>query len=185
MLRWTSLPLSPEPHVSGKVVVVGHTPQHDGEILNLPFLKGIDTFCHGDGWLTVQFARPPTPSPEPPILIAAALGTILTGAAAAWLAGRVSRPLSALAIAADAVARQPNGALLVLPDVTTTSHRDVITSAAMRHKLPAIYSSSYFVKGGGLISYARSNGTFVHTLNTLQGFERKLGQLGLRARDVP
>jgi signal transduction histidine kinase len=62
-------------------------------------------FPNGDGWLTVQFARPPTPSPEPPILIAAALGTILTGAAAAWLAGRVSRPLSALAIAADAVAR--------------------------------------------------------------------------------
>jgi len=62
-------------------------------------------FPNGDGWLTVQFARPPTPSPEPPILIAAALGTILTGAAAAWLAGRVSRPLGALAIAADAVAR--------------------------------------------------------------------------------
>src|SRR5580765_6171525 len=40
-------------------------------------------FPNGDGWLTVQFARPPTPSPEPPILIAAALGTILTGAAAA------------------------------------------------------------------------------------------------------
>ena len=59
----------------------------------------------GDGWLTVQFARPPTPSPAPAILIAAALGTILTGAAAGWLAGRVSRPLSALAFAADAVAR--------------------------------------------------------------------------------
>ncbi len=57
------------------------------------------------GWLTVQFARPPTPSPEPPILIAAALGTILSSAAAAWLAGRVSRPLSELAFAADAVAR--------------------------------------------------------------------------------
>ena len=59
----------------------------------------------GDGWLTAQFARPPTPSPAPAILIAAAIGTILTGAAAAWLAGRVSRPLSALAFAADAVAR--------------------------------------------------------------------------------
>ncbi|HEY4265109.1 MAG TPA: ATP-binding protein [Micropepsaceae bacterium] len=59
----------------------------------------------GDGWVTAQFARPPTPSPAPPILIAAALGTIITGAAAAWLAGRVSRPLSALAFAADAVAR--------------------------------------------------------------------------------
>lgn len=52
VLRWTSLPRVPEPHVSGKVVVVGHTPQTDGEVLDLPFLKGIDTFCHGDGWLT-------------------------------------------------------------------------------------------------------------------------------------
>jgi signal transduction histidine kinase len=59
----------------------------------------------GDGWLTASFARPSPPSPAPAILIAAALGTILTGAAAAWLAGRVSRPLSALAFAADEVAR--------------------------------------------------------------------------------
>lgn len=52
VLRWTSLPTSPEPHMSGKTVVVGHTPQHDGEVLDLRFLKGIDTFCHGGGWLT-------------------------------------------------------------------------------------------------------------------------------------
>jgi signal transduction histidine kinase len=68
---------------------------------------------NGEGWLTAQFARPPTPSPAPPILIAAALGTILTGAAAAWLAGRVSRPLSALAFAADEVARKRTAPRLV------------------------------------------------------------------------
>src|SRR4029077_8274252 len=62
-------------------------------------------FPSGDGWLTARFVRPPTPSPAPDILIAAALGTILTGLAAAWLAGRVSRPLSALAYGADEVAR--------------------------------------------------------------------------------
>ena len=62
-------------------------------------------FPSGDGWLTARFVRPQPPSPAPDILIAAALGTILTGAAAAWLAGRVSRPLSALAYAADEVAR--------------------------------------------------------------------------------
>jgi len=60
---------------------------------------------NGEGWLTARFVRPPTPSPAPAILIAAAIGTILTGAAAAWLAGRVSRPLLALAYAADEVAR--------------------------------------------------------------------------------
>jgi signal transduction histidine kinase len=57
------------------------------------------------GWLSVRWVRRPVPSPAPDLLIAAALGTILTGAAAAWLAGRVSRPLSALAYAAGEVAR--------------------------------------------------------------------------------
>jgi hypothetical protein len=33
---------------------------------------------------------------------------------------------------------------------------------------------------GGLISYRRSNGMFLHTLNTREGFERKLRQLGIR-----
>jgi hypothetical protein len=32
---------------------------------------------------------------------------------------------------------------------------------------------------GGIISYARPDGTFVHTLNTSDGFIRKLDQLGI------
>jgi Calcineurin-like phosphoesterase len=51
-LRWASLPPIPKPHCSGKVVIVGHTPQRSGEILDLGYLKCIDTFCHGGGWLT-------------------------------------------------------------------------------------------------------------------------------------
>jgi serine/threonine protein phosphatase 1 len=51
-LRWASLPPIPARHCSGKVAVVGHTPQKSGEILDLGFLKCIDTFCHGGGWLT-------------------------------------------------------------------------------------------------------------------------------------
>jgi signal transduction histidine kinase len=81
-----------------------------------PAFEIAQPFPNGDGWLTARFARPQPPSPAPAILIAAAVGTILTGAAAAWLAGRVSRPLSALVVAADAVARgrkaprlSPNG----------------------------------------------------------------------------
>ncbi len=35
------------------------------------------------------------------------------------------------------------------------------------------------LSGGGLISYKREDGTFVHTLNTTEGFERKLLQLGI------
>jgi len=33
--------------------------------------------------------------------------------------------------------------------------------------------------GGGLISYKRTDGTYLHTLNSLDGFWRKLLQLGI------
>jgi serine/threonine protein phosphatase 1 len=53
MLRWESLrDMKPGPHVSGKTVIVGHTPQKGGEILDLGHLKCIDTYCYGGGWLT-------------------------------------------------------------------------------------------------------------------------------------
>jgi serine/threonine protein phosphatase 1 len=53
MLRWESLgDTIPEPHESGKTVIAGHTPQQSGEILDLGFLKCIDTNCWGGGWLT-------------------------------------------------------------------------------------------------------------------------------------
>ena len=33
---------------------------------------------------------------------------------------------------------------------------------------------------GGLISYRRKDGTYLHTLNTVDGFERKLAQLEIK-----
>jgi hypothetical protein len=36
------------------------------------------------------------------------------------------------------------------------------------------------VENGGLISYRRADGTYVHTLNTTDGFERKLFELGIK-----
>jgi hypothetical protein len=33
--------------------------------------------------------------------------------------------------------------------------------------------------GGGLISYRRDDGSYLHTLNTPEGFRRKLAQLGI------
>jgi serine/threonine protein phosphatase 1 len=56
-LRWTSLPPIPARHCSGKVAIVGHTPQRNGEILDLGFLKCIDTYCYGGGWLTALEVR--------------------------------------------------------------------------------------------------------------------------------
>lgn len=40
------------PHYSGKTVVVGHTPQRSGEVLDLGFLVCIDTNCVRGGWLS-------------------------------------------------------------------------------------------------------------------------------------
>jgi serine/threonine protein phosphatase 1 len=42
----------PEMHISGKIAVVGHTPQPDGEIRDFGHVKIIDTYCYGDQWLT-------------------------------------------------------------------------------------------------------------------------------------
>jgi serine/threonine protein phosphatase 1 len=56
-LRWSSLPPVPARHCSGKVAIVGHTPQKSGEVLDLGYLKDIDTFCHGGGWLTALEIR--------------------------------------------------------------------------------------------------------------------------------
>ncbi len=55
--------------------------------------------------------------------------------------------------AIDAFTRDPNGGLIVLPDVTTINHRRVTISLAAHHRLPAIYPTDYFAKDGGLISY--------------------------------
>jgi serine/threonine protein phosphatase 1 len=47
-LRWQSLKWhTPEPHISGKTAVLGHTSNKQGEILNLGHLICIDTYCHG------------------------------------------------------------------------------------------------------------------------------------------
>jgi putative ABC transport system substrate-binding protein len=53
----------------------------------------------------------------------------------------------------DAFAREPNGGLMVLPDVSTMNHRDLIIALAARHRLPAIYPFRYFAASGGLLSY--------------------------------
>jgi putative ABC transport system substrate-binding protein len=51
-----------------------------------------------------------------------------------------------------AFARQ-NCGLMVLPDVSTTNHRDLIIALAARHRLPAVYPYRYFATSGGLMSY--------------------------------
>ena len=47
----------------------------------------------------------------------------------------------------------PDGGLVLPPDITTSIHRDLIISLAAHHRLPAVYSASFFVEAGGLMSY--------------------------------
>jgi putative tryptophan/tyrosine transport system substrate-binding protein len=53
----------------------------------------------------------------------------------------------------NALAREPNGGLVVLPDTYTTVHRQRIIDAAARNRLPAIYPAQFYATSGGLLSY--------------------------------
>lgn len=53
VLQWEHVqPEKIRPHYSGKTAIAGHTPQTSGEVLDLGFLKVIDTDCSRGGWLT-------------------------------------------------------------------------------------------------------------------------------------
>jgi serine/threonine protein phosphatase 1 len=53
VLRWRSLLVwLPPAHQNGKVALLGHTPDKSGEILDLGYLKCLDTYCYGGKWLT-------------------------------------------------------------------------------------------------------------------------------------
>lgn len=54
--------------------------------------------------------------------------------------------------AVSAFARSPNDGLIVTSG-STAFHRNVITSLAARHRLPAVYPFRYWAVAGGLISY--------------------------------
>jgi putative tryptophan/tyrosine transport system substrate-binding protein len=69
-------------------------------------------------------------------------------------------PISAFAQDASGIeaavadlAREPGGALLVLPDVFTLLHRLRIIDLAAMHRVPAIYGLRYAAAVGGLIAY--------------------------------
>ena len=55
--------------------------------------------------------------------------------------------------AIEVFASAPNGGLVVPPDASSTTHRDLIVALAARHRLPAVYQSRPFVAAGGLMSY--------------------------------
>jgi putative ABC transport system substrate-binding protein len=51
------------------------------------------------------------------------------------------------------VAREPGGAVVVMPNAFTAVHRERIVALAAQYRVPATYPFRYFVDIGGLISY--------------------------------
>ena len=53
----------------------------------------------------------------------------------------------------SALAREPDGGLVVMPDSFTLAHRVEVTSLAARYRLPTVYPWRSFAEVGGLLSY--------------------------------
>ena len=52
-----------------------------------------------------------------------------------------------------ALAREPNGGLIVMPDIFLTAYRVEIRSQVARYRVPAVYPWRLFAEVGGLLSY--------------------------------
>src|SRR5262249_6259301 len=61
-------------------------------------------------------------------------------------AGEIERAVAAFAL-------RPHSGLIVTLTGLTIRHRDLISTLAARHRLPAVYSYRYFATSGGLVSY--------------------------------
>ena len=61
-------------------------------------------------------------------------------------AGEIERGVTAFG-------RASNGALIVTGNTLTILHRELIVILAARHRLPAVYTPTFFASSGGLISY--------------------------------
>ena len=88
--------------------------------------------------------------------------------------------------AIEAFARQTNGGLMILPDISTANHRDLIIELAARHRLPAVYPYRYFASSGGLLSMVLilKTCTVVRHL-MLIAFSRVLRQETFRFKRLP
>jgi putative ABC transport system substrate-binding protein len=64
-----------------------------------------------------------------------------------------SREPAAIERGFAALAREPNGGVVVPPNTFAMLHRDLIVRLAAQHRLPAVYSSRLYVAAGGLLSY--------------------------------
>jgi putative ABC transport system substrate-binding protein len=66
------------------------------------------------------------------------------------------RDASEIERAITAFAHASNGGLIVAQSPLAAIHRELIITLAARYKLPAVYSTRFYVSDGGLVSYAAS-----------------------------
>jgi ABC-type uncharacterized transport system substrate-binding protein len=52
-----------------------------------------------------------------------------------------------------ALAREPGAGAVLLPDIFTTAHHQLVVALAARYHVPTVYSYRFMVERGGLISY--------------------------------
>jgi putative ABC transport system substrate-binding protein len=75
----------------------------------------------------------------------------------------------------------PNDGLLLLPDTTTTLHRDLIIALTAQRRLPAVYSLRVFVEAGGLMSYGTDS---VHVSRQVASYVDRILR-GSKPADLP
>jgi putative ABC transport system substrate-binding protein len=61
-----------------------------------------------------------------------------------------------------AIARQPGGGVVAMPDAFNVQHRDLIIALAARHALPAIFPNRESTLAGGLMAYAVDTRELMH-----------------------
>jgi putative ABC transport system substrate-binding protein len=106
--------------------------------------------------------------------------------AAAPSAGMEVRPIDArdageIERGVTALARDPNGGLIITASAASQVHRNVIITLAARHKLPAVYYERLFTSAGGLTSYGPD---FVDQFRRAAGYVDRILK-GEKPADLP
>jgi putative tryptophan/tyrosine transport system substrate-binding protein len=78
-------------------------------------------------------------------------------------------------------ARNPGGGLIVMPDLSNMSNRDLIISLAARYGVPAIYFTRLIAESGGLIAYGTD---FVELVRQAAGYIDRILK-GAKPADLP
>jgi putative tryptophan/tyrosine transport system substrate-binding protein len=145
------------------VFVLVPDPVGDGFVASLARpggnLTGITNFEFPMGGKWVEFLKEMAPhlshvalifNPETAPYARHFLQSVAVGAEATLLPVRNDSDIER---ALETVAGQSKSGLIIVPDLFTSGHRELIVALAARHRLPAIYPFRFFVAHGGLLSY--------------------------------